>query len=204
MQTENNDGSTIVEYEEIKEEEERPKKIKKKSKEPKEEKKPREQKKKLNSSNYMITINTNKSFTGEEESFPGIRSKFKDAIDLAFELQTIVSSKMIILRDKAIKRGDKFDSEFIKSINVQKCIEIGPDTKKLHSHVLLSIKHYTLVAIDLPTIKRLFMTSLKDWYKEDEGVYCSYICGRDSKANFEFYIKKNDLEEQKKQALAKK
>jgi len=154
---------------------------------------------KLVRSNFLVTVNTNKQFTGNEDTYDQVKTRFASALDQVFGQNV---AELIRLTDKAAERGDLKNGKFIKSIEIQKCIEIAPKTNKLHAHILIAIGHYTLLRYDNPIAVKKLMEILSDWYKPGESLYASFIFGKDSKHSFEEYIRKSETDQFEKQKLA--
>ena len=114
-------------------------------------------------SNFLITMNTNKSFPLESPEYSsGVRA-LKSAL-------TVLAQDRVIA--KYIKFGPKDNhyledeyADVIDSIDWHSGIETGPHRNRLHAHVWLTITHYSQIQINCDTLAVL----LKKAYNDNKG-----------------------------------
>lgn len=110
--------------------------------------------KQLRHSNFFITINTNKRYTGNEEDYEEFIEKFKNSIDNQFTNDNIVN--LIKVQNEEHELSEKY----IKNIDIQSAIELGPTTGTIHSHILVKIAHYTNVRLEYQYFKEQIMKDM--------------------------------------------
>lgn len=103
--------------------------------------------KQLRNSNFYVTLNTNQRFNELSEEYQVFNAKLQKVIDQLFAKDNI--HNVIILKDEKAE----FTKEFIKSINIEKVIELGPVSKCVHLHAVISIAQYTPVHLNYAFIK---------------------------------------------------
>ena len=135
-------------------------------------------KRQLRHSNYFITINTNKRFTGHEPHFNRRTREFEKAITDTFadEVGDIV----------VFKEGGPAD---IKSINLEYGIELGDELGCLHVHLTLKISHYAKLKLDYAAIRAKMLEKLP--FLEGKPVHMSNRLYRDAGGTLRDYMNKN-------------
>lgn len=136
---------------------------------------------KLRHSNYLITINTNKRYTGFEEHFNAKEVELQNAIEAIFN-DTSNLVKIVTFKDTT----HNFTRKHIKNINVDYALELAPNTSTLHAHVALYISHYSSIKIDYALMKKLLLEQLKL-----ENIYINNRVCSSSEKNILEYIYKN-------------
>lgn len=109
-------------------------------------------KSRLRHTNYFVTINTNQTCNEDSEEAPDMKERLRTAIRQVFNGNFI--DKYVNLAPSAPK-GSKLDNIWIKldECEILWSLEIGPQYKKLHSHIIVTIPHYTLLRIDEQQLK---------------------------------------------------
>lgn len=136
--------------------------------------------KQLRHSNFFITINTNKRFTGNEEDYEEFIEKFKNSIDNQFTNDNIVN--LIKVQNEEHELSEKY----IKNIDIQSAIELGPATGTVHSHILVKIAHYTNVRLEYQHFKE---TIMKDMGLKN--IFMNIKLYRNAGDRLETYLNKN-------------
>lgn len=107
-------------------------------------------------SNFMITLNTNKTLVGG-----GLRDQqAKEACKTALE---VLSSDMQLCT--YLKFGpksnhyanDKYE-DVIERVEWKASVETGENLHRLHAHIWLTVHHYSQVQVNMPMMQRLFKT----------------------------------------------
>lgn len=123
--------------------------------------------KSLKGSDFIVTINTNKSFNDRSEKYaarmPAIEEKFKGLIETLFSETNLPKLVQEVTKEegKTIRRKPQPGVvEQVKSKAVIESNETGSGF--LHSHTYIHIKHRGKVQIDLMTIKNVTYAVMKD------------------------------------------
>ena len=120
--------------------------------EEKEIKKEKNKSKQLRHSNFFITINTNQRFNPYSEECKIFKGKLQNAVD---KLLTEKMNEIIEFKEEG-----EFNTEYIKNIDIQNALEIGPETNTVHSHTLLMINHYSNIKLNYKVINEFIKTEL--------------------------------------------
>lgn len=110
---------------------------------------------KIRYSNYLITINTNKSFSVKHPQRQYYIQRLHKTMD--------IMSKNL---KKYFDIQDEWDKNWIKNISFNYTIEIGRQKKMLHTHLNLKIHHYSYITLRGDKMKRDFekLMDLKSSY----------------------------------------
>lgn len=134
---------------------------------------------------WHITIVTNKKFTGTESHLKDAEDKLLRAVEETLENKKNLEY-LLPLRPKAVQEGNKYNSGFFKEIDVEIGEpELGPDSHVLHVHLILTVRHYTLVGLNTKFLQK----SVGD--KLGMGVYVNMRLIPASVANVREYIYKS-------------
>lgn len=133
----------------------------------------------LRHSNYYITFNTNKRYTGYEEVFEQKCKELEDAILYVFNNP---KPELIVFRE-----GGPAD---IKTLGLEYGIELAPNTNCLHCHMTFKIAHYAKISLDFDYINKAVASQLGL-----DKVYMFSRMYRDSGANLKNYMQKNKTQQ---------
>lgn len=106
--------------------------------------------KKLHISKFLLTVNSNIAAKNAEQA-NRIANCLKRGISMAIKtnLQEVFKIKP--------PAKDVLNKETIKSIDVQANGEIGPKYHRVHSHALVTVKHYTLLQMDSAVLRNYLL-----------------------------------------------
>lgn len=136
---------------------------------------------------WIVTINTNKVYTGTEEDYPRMLSLLKGAIEALFEHVNIHHA--IKFKPADIAAGAKFTAEYIKWMDMQYTTEIGGEQSRLHAHFTLKVGHFSHIALDTRGIAKFVST-----YMGLPFVYVNFRrIPKVDEAVLENYLRKNPL-----------
>ena len=145
----------------------------------------KEKKKYARSSVYLLTVNTNLRFNSDSDK--NLKTWYhkldKACRDLGLEIKDYIN-----LKKQAIERGDTLSKAYVSMFEYQYALELGPETKALHAHMYLKIRHKTTLDLDYGKIKAYFIKRL------DKNVYFNGRVSSSAGFNFKEYIKKGELE----------
>ena len=130
-------------------------------------------------SNFFITLNTNQRFNELSKEYEDYRDKFRKCIDQLFSKDNLHNLFKFKEEDKS------FGSKTIKSINIDKVVELGEENKCIHLHALISVSQYTPIHLNY--------TYITDFVKQKmglENVYFNNKVFRDNKLTLLDYINK--------------
>lgn len=113
-------------------------------------------------SNFLITLNTNRTMTGV--SPVGIQCA-KDAMDKVLRKLSKDNHLAVYLKfgpkDDAY-RDDKYQ-DIVSSVEWQAAVECGSLQNRLHTHIWLTVHHYSQVQVNMPMMQYMF----KRFYNEE-------------------------------------
>lgn len=111
----------------------------------------------LHYSNFFITVNTNRSFTSDEESKAMVKS-LRKAIKALFSTKDDHQflSKVI----KFLVPGHVYDDRYIVSIKVKFTVEKGKKFGRIHAHIWVSVVHRSMIHLDREYIIRFLQDRL--------------------------------------------
>ena len=143
-------------------------------------------------STFLITVNSNKSFKANDPELPKAGEVFKKAVD---EYLTKMENKgsFILFRDDKGEWNDKK----IKSFKSNSAIERS-SKGMLHAHMVVVIKHWTRVNINVPNTKAFFLKKLENEFNiKNVYVFVKYYRNkRKPEEVLDAYLNKNKGEKQ--------
>ena len=140
----------------------------------------KKQKKRLRHSNYLITINTNKSFIDREDpALHALTEKLRACIDKTFNNSNL--GKYVTFKDKS----HTWSKEWIKRCNTNTVIEIGKQKGFLHAHLTMRIAHWSCVQLDFDAIRNDMKKTLGN------GMFITYKRFTSDDDKIEEYINKD-------------
>lgn len=119
-------------------------------------KRDKEDKKKQNDlrhSNYWITINTNKRFTGYEEDYQEFVDKFRAVIEEIFD-------KDLKRYVKINKPDHAYNTQYFKDVSSEAVIEKGGKNNTIHAHIMVKFAHRTSITLDYGDIRNKVMNEM--------------------------------------------
>jgi len=106
-------------------------------------------------SNFLITLNTNRTMTGVSPL--GIQCA-KDAMELVLRQLSEDNHLAIYLKfgpkDEAY-RDDRY-KDVVSSVEWQAAVECGSLQNRLHTHIWLTVHHYSQVQVNMPMMQYMF------------------------------------------------
>lgn len=145
----------------------------------------KEMKKYAKSSVYLITVNPNLRFNSDTD--PQLKRWYHKLDNACRELGLNIK-EYIKLKKQALDRGDTLSSKYISLFEWQYALELGPETKCLHGHMYLKLRHKTTLELDYAKIKGFFIKKL------DRNVYFQGRVASSASINFKEYVNKGKLE----------
>lgn len=111
--------------------------------------------KKLHISKFLVTVNPNVAVRNVDQA-NRLANCLKRGISMAIKenLQTVFKIKP--------PATDLMNSETIKSIDVKVNGEIGPKFHRVHSHAMVTVKHFTLLQMDAKALRQYLLHYCKD------------------------------------------
>ena len=145
----------------------------------------KEKKKYARSSVYLLTVNPNLRFNSDTDKNLKLwyHKLDKACRDLGLEIKDYIN-----LKKQAIERGDTLSRKYVSMFEWKYALELGPESKSLHAHMYLKIRHKTTLDLDYGKIKAFFIKRL------DRNVYFQGRVASSASFNFKEYIGKNKLE----------
>lgn len=139
-------------------------------------------------SGFFITVNTNKKFDRANDDLDKWDEKFQKAICKLFSSIDNYKNILQINKNKNKKYiNDTFSKDYIKSIKLNDwSTEIGPNEHRLHAHIVLSIRHFTLIHINVGFVTEFFKKIL-----ELPGLYINVRTFTNAKMSLIDYINKD-------------
>lgn len=113
--------------------------------------------KKLHISKFLVTVNSNVAVRNVDQA-NRIADCLKRGIPRAIKEH---ATEVFFVKAPAT---DEINADTVKSIDVSASGEIGPKYKRIHSHALVTVKHYTLLQMNSKALKGLLL----DYCKDDE------------------------------------
>lgn len=113
-------------------------------------------KRSLRESNFMITLQTNYKPRNKTEGRE-VQNAFVGALQRVFNDETELSKMLLfgVFPDKNPPKGVNFGNDnyedHVESVTSNVGVEYGPKTRRLHAHVLLTVKHYSRIFFDRQT-----------------------------------------------------
>jgi hypothetical protein len=109
----------------------------------------RKQKKRLRHSNYLILINTNKSFIdGQDPDLLELIKKLRECLKTSFASENI--GKYVTFPKNPTHA---WNTDWIKSCNVESVIERGKGKNFLHAHVRCKISHWSCIQVNFDLMR---------------------------------------------------
>jgi hypothetical protein len=94
--------------------------------------------------NFLLTINLNKSYKNDDPHFANDVQIFDELMnDILSNIDQYIN----------LPNTDSWNDDLIKSVNVDYVIEKGLQKRNLHTHCLISIEHFTNIKLDYSKIK---------------------------------------------------
>ena len=143
--------------------------------------KPKKKDTQLRRSNFFITINTNQRFNKHSEEYHKFNTEFKNCIDKLFNKDNI--HNVIQLKNK----DAEFTNKSIKSVNIDKVVELGPVSGCVHLHAIISTEQYTPLQLNFSFIVDFVKQQMKL-----SNVYLNSKIIKDGITSVKDYIKKGE------------
>ena len=143
--------------------------------------KPKKKDTQLRHSNFFITINTNQRFNKHSEEYQKFNTEFKNVIDKLFNKDNI--HNVIQLKNK----DAEFNNKSIKSVNIDKVVELGPVSGCVHLHAIISTEQYTPLQLNFSFIVDFVKQQMKL-----SNVYLNSKLIKDGMASVKDYLKKGE------------
>src|SRR5690606_26914845 len=112
---------------------------------------------------FHIVINTNQAFKTIGKELEEADKKLQSAVEkLFFDTKNYAKILKINPYKKERYINDKYSPEFIRKIEVNEwATGISPKMKRLHCHIMITIRHKTLVHINQAFLTQYFKETLK-------------------------------------------
>jgi len=114
-------------------------------------------------SNFFITINTNKSTQFEAAGATEIGVRQAEKMLKALAEERTMATYIKFGPKSAEYLEDKY-MDVIHSIDWKAAVEIGPQIKRIHAHIWLTITHYSQIQINV----KMLMHRAREAYNDDE------------------------------------
>lgn len=133
---------------------------------------------KIRHSNFYLTINSNKPIDMNDENDKLIVDRFENSLVEIFN-----KPENFI---KIVSEGN-YTMDYFRKLDVQIATELGPNTRLLHTHIIILITHGTKVRLDYEKIRNL-VCGLNDL----DNIYMNNIIIRGNNIDrLEDYLHKN-------------
>jgi hypothetical protein len=130
----------------------------------------------IKQSNFYLTINLNQGYNEDDNYLESDTQIFDEVLsDVLNRLDEFVT----------LPEGVFWNDDTINNVDVDYIIEKGHNQKRLHSHILIKIKHKTTVKLDFVKIKRHICDTLGL-----KNIYMKNIMSKSNENNILEYINK--------------
>lgn len=147
-------------------------------------------------SHYLITINSNVHFPTEDKVSRAERSKIwkettsnmNESIKHTLTLRNLKSLPgLFIIGGRGRNTGGAFPPELILSVKSEGKSEVGGLQRRIHIHILLTIKHYGHLRLDYNVLREALNTAYQVYTNYDTSLYIHINFVRTTQ-NVMFYI----------------